>query len=346
MATIKDIASRAKVSSATVSRVLNKDTSLSVGSETRKRILEEAKKLDYKTVKKRRSERLQTTDQTEQKIGVLILQSQEEEMNDPYFLPIRQGVEKEFANQGAVQPQLIWFNKEDIQQSLSKFDAILVIGGISAENLTSVSEQNIPVVFINKSPDESEFDSVVVDFERATNLALDHLLQNNIRSIGYIAGREFEHFTNRKVEVEDPRRTTFEKRLKKEGVFNPDHVWLGMYSFSDGYELMKEAINAGDLPEAYFIGSDPMAIGALRALREAGLRVPEDVAVIGFDDVEMAAFTSPPLTTVSIPTEEMGRTGVRLLMERLKGRKIPLKVIVPTHLKIRESCGVKRNMSP
>ncbi|MFB5662338.1 LacI family DNA-binding transcriptional regulator [Alteribacillus sp. HJP-4] len=339
MATIKDIAKRAKVSSATVSRVLNKDSSLSVAEETRRRILEEAEKLHYKTVKKRRSERKQQTS-GQAHIGVLILQSQAEEMNDPYFLPIRHGVEKEITIQGMGQPQLIRFSDQNFQQLISQLDGLLVIGGINTDHIQELSMENIPVVFINSSPDVDRFDSVVLDFERATNLALDHLLEHGLRNIGYLAGREFDHYSDRKVEIEDVRKTTFEKRLKNEGVFQPQHMWLGNYSFSDGYELMKKAIEAGPLPEAFFIGSDPMAIGALRALKEADIRVPEDLAIIGFDDVEMAAFSNPPLTTIRIPTEEMGKAGVRLLVERLNGRTLPLKVTVPTQLVIRESCGL------
>lgn len=84
-----------------------------------------------------------------------------------------------------------------------------------------------------------------------------------------------------------------------------------------------------------------MAVGALRALQEANLRSPEDVAIVSFDDIEMAQFASTPLTTVRVHTEEMGRTGVKLLLDRISGRKLPLQVTVPTELVVRESSIAK-----
>lgn len=84
-----------------------------------------------------------------------------------------------------------------------------------------------------------------------------------------------------------------------------------------------------------------MAIGALRAIKEAGLSVPDDVAIVGMDDIEMAAFASVPLTTVKIYSEQMGRSAVNLMAERLRGRDVPLRVVVPTRLIVRESCGAK-----
>lgn len=102
---------------------------------------------------------------------------------------------------------------------------------------------------------------------------------------------------------------------------------------------MKAAIKQGNLPQAFFIASDPLAIGALKALQEAEISVPQQVALIGFDDIEMASFVSVPLTTVKIFTEQMGRTAVNLLMERINGRSIPIKAVISTKLIVRESCG-------
>jgi LacI family transcriptional regulator len=96
------------------------------------------------------------------------------------------------------------------------------------------------------------------------------------------------------------------------------------------------------LPTAVVLASDPMAIGAIRALHEAGIKVPEDISVISFDDIEAAAFLNPPLSTVKVQTEEMGKTAVKLLYDRLKNeREIPLRVTLPTKLVLRDSTGPK-----
>lgn len=107
----------------------------------------------------------------------------------------------------------------------------------------------------------------------------------------------------------------------------------------EGYRLMKKAIDQGHLPEAFFIASDSMAIGALKALQEAGLQVPRDTAIVSFNGIEEAEFASTPLTTVKVYTEEMGRTGVKLLLDRLNGRTLPQHVTLPTTLIVRQSCG-------
>jgi LacI family transcriptional regulator len=166
-----------------------------------------------------------------------------------------------------------------------------------------------------------------------------HLLERGYKKIGYIGGVDIEYLKNETVVIEDKRLTTYESLMKEKGIYNQKYTFIGEYSMSQGYELMKNAIQQKDLPEAFFISSDPMAIGALKALQEANLSVPNDVAIVSFDDIELASFASTPLTTVKVFTKEMGQTGVKLLLDRINGRKIPLKVTVPTKLIIRESSG-------
>ena len=119
----------------------------------------------------------------------------------------------------------------------------------------------------------------------------------------------------------------------------PEHVLVGEYSMHEGFRLMKEAIKGGSLPDAFFIASDSMAIGALKALQEAGLQVPRDTAIVSFNGIDEAEYASTPLSTVKVYTEEMGRTGVKLLLDRLNGRTVPLAVTLPTSLIVRQSCG-------
>lgn len=129
------------------------------------------------------------------------------------------------------------------------------------------------------------------------------------------------------------------QRIKNGEFEGSEDIYIGEYTMSHGYELMKKAIKKKNVPKAFFVASDPMAIGALRALQEAGLSVPSDVALVAFDDIEAARFSSPPLSTVKVYTKEMGQTGVKLLMDRINGRNLPIKVTIPTSLVIRQSCG-------
>ncbi|MDR0140075.1 LacI family DNA-binding transcriptional regulator [Metabacillus idriensis] len=342
MTTIKDIALLSNVSASTVSRVLNNDKSISVQEETRLRIFEAAKELGYRTIHERRITK--RTKKTNLSIGIVVCQSLEEELDDPYFLSIRQGIEEELKNQGINKSAMFRLYDMETNQMVRDLDGILVIGIINDQALKMISDHSDNVVYVNHSPDEDLYDSVIIDFEKGTERALKHLLNAGHREIGFIGGVEREHLNHAKVVIENQRLATFERIMEKEGLLNQDSIFIGEYKMSSGYELMKKALNQPVYPKAFFISSDPMAIGALRAIQEADLSVPEDVAVIGFDDIEMAKFCSTPLTTVKVHTKEMGKTGVKLLIDRINGRKMPLKVTVSTELVIRQSCGVSKDV--
>lgn len=340
MATIKEIATKSQVSPATVSRVLNNDHSLSVAEETRQRILEVAKSLDYKTMRVRKR---QTQKQDKAyKFGIFLCQSLEEELSDPYFLSIRQGVENQCRELGIETTEIYRIFNFQISQLNEELDGLVVIGKIDKELIEQLKQKIKQFVFIDYSPDEDQFDSVVINFNKATNSALDHLIELGYEKIGYIGGVQALHNqTKEKRLFEDARYRVFCEKMGKVGKSADEHIFIGEFTMSDGYRLMKKSIDKGNLPDAYFIASDPMAVGALRAIQEQGLNVPEDVAIISFDDVEMAKFASCPLSTIKVPTELMGKTSVKLLVDRLDGREIPLKVTVPTELIERESCGAR-----
>lgn len=338
MATIKDIASKSNVSIATVSRVLNHDTSLSVTEETRQRIIEAANQLNYQTIRGRKKQ-LQNSSPTH-KFGILMCQSLEEELSDPYFLSIRHGIESQCKHFNIEVNEVYRMSDFHLHQLNVQLDGLIIVGKIDEGIIETIHEQIKHLVFVDHSPDENRFDSIVIDFEKSTWIALDHLFSLGYTDIGYIGGMQGKHIkANEKREIDDERYVFFTKKMKELDKYNDDHIFVGEFTMSDGYHLMKKAIQKGNLPEAYFIASDPMAVGALRALQEAAIKVPEDVAIVSFDNVEMAQFASCPLSTVHVPTDTMGKTSVKLLLDRLQGRDIPLKVNVPTTFIQRESCG-------
>ncbi|WP_059104109.1 LacI family DNA-binding transcriptional regulator [Shouchella shacheensis] len=339
MATIQDIALRSNVSRSTVSRVLNSDKTLSVSVETRDRVLKVARELNYTTVQQRKRQRNAKVN-LHARVGVYIALSKEEELGDPYFLSIRKAIERACDEQGLLVTTLFSFANLHERKTNEQLDGFLVIGRIPEELIERVKDTKTPIVCIDYSPNVRKYDSVVLDFEAATNEIIDHLLWGGYKRIGYIGGRQFEH-REKKLKDDDPRQLAFQQRMEREGLFCENDIHVDQFTMSHGYELMGAAIEQGDLAEAYFVASDPMAVGALKAISDAGLRVPEDVALVGFDDIEIATFASTPLTTVRVPTKEMGEIGVKLLIERMEGRELPLKIIVPTELVVRESCGVK-----
>ncbi|MCI2256935.1 LacI family DNA-binding transcriptional regulator [Domibacillus sp. PGB-M46] len=351
MVTIKDIAKRINVSPSTVSRVLNHDETLSASPETKQKIFDTAKELNYRTVKSRRLQsQVQKQEGTKNEtfnLGMVLVQTQEEEASDPYWLSIREGIEKECAVRGISSLKLIRLqDMVKAREELAELDGLLIVGRIDYLILQTIREYNRNIVLINQHTYEDQYDSIIFDYEKAASQAMDHLAAQGYERIGYIGGTERisveQEQSLKKIYTPDARKTIYESKMKERGLYDPSLLFVKEYSIQSGYDLMKEAIEQGNVPDAFFIASDSMAIGAMRALHEAGIQVPDDVAIVSFNDIKMAQFTSPPLTTVKIPTEEMGRLGVRTMLDRLDGREMPIKIMVPTGLVVRESCGALR----
>ncbi|WP_028562769.1 LacI family DNA-binding transcriptional regulator [Paenibacillus pinihumi] len=329
MATIRDIAKLAGVSSVTVSRVLNRDSTLSVSDETRQRIISIAEELDYKTPRNRKAKG--EKDLSNLKIGTVMFLTEHQEEMDNYFLSIRHGIEKECMALGISSTNIIRKSlHSNPEMTFGDVDGLIFIDR-SFDFTVEHAKQVKNVVFIDSSPDVESFDSVVIDFERVTKLALDHLFSLGHTKIGYIGG--FRTYGK------DLREYYYERLMKEKELYNAEHVYIGEWGTPEGNRLMNEAIAKGNLPTAFFVASDPLAIGAIHALKEAGIRVPEDVAIVGFNDIEISQFMSPPLTTIRIQAEMMGRMAVKLLVDQMNGRDIPVQVTVPAKLMVRSSCG-------
>ncbi|QPA32931.1 LacI family DNA-binding transcriptional regulator [Thermaerobacillus caldiproteolyticus] len=335
MATLKEIAEKAGVSVATVSRVLNYDTTLSVSDETRKRIFEVAQELNYKTLR----ERNQQTAKDRLRFGLVHWYSELQELGDPYYMAIRLGVEKECFHRQIELVKLFKQNDSYHSEWLTALDGIIAIGKFGPKDIEVFTSSTKHIVFVDFSPDEEQFDSVVVDFRQSVLEVLDYLIELGHEKIGYIGGREY---VDGESLIKDEREATFYEYLYLKGMYDPQHVFTGHFTAEDGYRLMKQAISHGALPTAFFIASDSMAIGALRALHEAKIRIPDDVSIVGFNDIPTSKFMQPSLTTVKVYTEFMGETAVELLVERLTTKRhISKKVVVPTKLIIRESSHVR-----
>ena len=332
MATLKDIANKAGVSLATVSRVLNEDSSLSVANETRERILLIAKELDYQTIKRKAQQNKKKTT----KVGLVYWYSEEQELADPYYLSIRLGVEKASFERGV---ELVKYYKNGQTFRLSKhdeLDGLIAVGKYSAQDIANFKQLADKIVLVDFSPSE-DVDSVEVDFRKAMIEVLHHLIELGHDKIGYIGGHEY---VQNDKPIKDERETTFHEYLTLHHQFNKDFIWTGKFTAEDGYSLMKEALKLKNGPTAFILGSDSMAIGAMRALHEQGVSVPEQVSIVGFNDIEMSKYLQPSLTTVQVHTEFMGESALELLFDQISSkREIAKKVIIPTKLLIRESSG-------
>ncbi|WP_100405740.1 LacI family DNA-binding transcriptional regulator [Bacillus solitudinis] len=328
MATIKDIASKVGVSISTVSRVLNYDSTLSVGDETKKKIFQVAEELSYR--------KKYTNNPDLSRVAIVSSYNENEEIDDLYYMSIRLGVEQRCQFHNLQQVKFFHNQYNEIKQE--NLHGIIAIGRFTDEEVTQLRELTEHIVFVDFSPNHELFDSVIIDVEEATRKVLRYLIEQGYKQIGYIGGQKT--FRDQNIEYGELREKTVREYLSQNGLLNEDWIYISSrFSVEDGYNLMKQKIiEQGDnLPEVFFAGNDSVAIGSLRALHEANIAVPDRVSIIGLNDVSVSKYVYPSLSTVKIHTELMGETAADLLMERISERKIPKKVIIPTELVIRKS---------
>ncbi|GGF30022.1 putative HTH-type transcriptional regulator MsmR [Halobacillus andaensis] len=344
MASLKDVAKAANVSIATVSRVLSEDETLSVADTTRKRVYESAKKLNYLSLSNKKKASLLNKKKS---IGLIIFCSKDYEYEDEYFISIRRGIEAECLRfnlniSSVVRQEKNW--TEDT--SLNDLHGVIVVGNISPETVQQIYAKYNRVVFVDESPGTEKFDSVTSDFYSATIRLMEHLISLGHKNIGFIGGQEIIHSSYQEPELdsidnlEKLRFVPYKKIMERRGYYNDQHVYIGDWSTDAGYHLMNQAISKGQLPTAFITASDPLAIGALRALHDSGFHVPNDVSIVSYNDVELASYLNPPLTTAKVFSEEMGKSAVKLLNERMEGRDIPTKIVHPCKVQFRESSSV------
>ncbi|WP_099222672.1 LacI family DNA-binding transcriptional regulator [Listeria costaricensis] len=329
MATIKDIAEKAGVSIATVSRVLNYDETLSVGDETKKRVFEVAESLHYTKHKKK-------VQKKNAKLAIVQWYTEKEELMDLYYLAIRLGAEKKASELGY---QIVRVFQDGNDELLHSVEGIIAIGKFSEQQMHRLLSFNKPICLTDQDMGSQKVDSVVVDIRQAVQEVLGYFLQKGHRKIGFLGGRE--DFSDHSATICDERSAVFKEYLSARGLFDEKYCFSGQFAVDSGYKLMQQAITqlADELPTAFFAANDSIAIGALRALQEAQIAVPERVAVIGFNDVSVAKYVYPPLSTVKVYTELMGETAVESLTDRIQtDREVMKKVIIGTELILRKSC--------
>jgi len=327
MVTIKDIANSAKVSIATVSRVLNFDDTLNVTDTTKQRIFQVAEELNY--VKKNDKNIKKST----YKLAIANWYTEKEEVLDPYYLSIRMAIEKKCESENIEVVKLSPFFTIGIKE----VDGIIAIGKFGYKELEKLKTVSDNIVFVDSSPESDIYDSVVCDLKYATINILNYLEKLGHKNIGFISG--IEYINEGKDIFVDRRERTYKEEMRIRGIDYKANLYIGKFTPQSGYELMKKALEDKNNITAYIVANDSMAIGAYRAISEAGLKIPEDISIISYNDNITSQFIVPPLTTVKIHMEFMGETAVDLIIEKLKDeREIAKKIVIPTKLIKRESC--------
>lgn len=328
MATLKDIANKAGVSTSTVSRVLNYDASLSVGEETKKKIFEVAEELEYKNKKR-------STKKAKGKLAIVNWYTEAEELQDIYYMSIRLGAEKRAKALGYSYHRV--YKQSDFVED-ADLTGILAIGKFSQKQVKQLKDHQVPLCFVDYLPRE-ECDSVIVDFKKAMRTNIDYLIAKGHKRIGFIGGEEsFSDGTDNWI---DPREKIVREYLKRKKLYHENYFFTGAFRVEDGKQNMLQALDGitrEQWPTAFIAANDAIAIGCLKALYERNVKVPEDISIIGFNDISTAKYITPALTTVKVYTEDMGISGINLLHERIEeGRDVVKTVIMSTKLIERES---------
>ncbi|MHC9532179.1 LacI family DNA-binding transcriptional regulator [Dellaglioa sp. L3N] len=328
MATLKDIAQLAKVSNATVSRVLNYDQTLSVGNETRKRIFEAAERLNYSKNKKK-------SHTAQGKIAIIEWYTEKEELDDLYYLSIRIGIERKLLELGY---EITRFFQNDQFDSLTDALGAIIIGKYSPAQINELKQMNSNLVFVDMNTLDAGISCVMTDFKTPVKAVIDHFNAQGLTKIGMITGEES---TFDAVNLgPDSRFTHFKAYLESAHNYHPEWIYTGDFTPESGYQLALKLLaeQSDNLPNALFIANDAMAVGALRALNESTIKVPEQLSLISFNDTSIAEYTFPTLSSVKVYTEQMGKSAAELLINQLAMTDIiPQVITIGTTLTLRNS---------
>lgn len=335
---LEDIAKKAGVSRSTVSRVINNEGYVS--EATRSKVMAVVEEVGFAPNPAARA----LVTQRNEVIGIVVPDPLQELLgtdNPYYYSTLLQGITdaahvRDYAT-------LLWVghSTEDEQRYYQRIlknrlmDGLLIVASLSSEDLlvSSLLRSRMPFVTIGRPLQALEAISYVsVDNVHAAQQAVQHLISLGRRRIGTITG------TPANVDSHD-RLLGYGQALRTAGIkVRPEWVIEGRFNRDAGYQAMKQLLHQ-DI-DGLFAASDVVAIGAMQAIQEAGLRVPEDIAVIGFDDIPLAAQVQPALTTIRQPIAQKSAQAVSILLDLIEGRvEGPIQVLLPTQLVIRESSG-------
>jgi LacI family transcriptional regulator len=333
---ITDVAKLAGVSRTTVSYVLNNVPSVQFADATRQRVLDAARQLNYHPNASARSLARKQT----RTLGLVVGLIPNRLASDSFLLSIIKGVSSTITSAGY---RLLVEPVEDIAtpdayMSLVREARIdgMILGGAYTNDpqLSELHDSDFPIVLWGKLPG-TDFAYADIDNAGAARQAVEHLTGAGHRRIACITNAPL-----RAPESAD-RLNGYRQALAGQGIpYDESLVRYGDYQERSGFEAMSSLLSLVEHPTAVFVASDVVALGALRAIATSGLRVPNDVAVVGFDDLPIAEYGIPPLTTVRVPAHDIGATAARMALNIIQTGARPASVLLETKLIVRESCGV------
>lgn len=335
-ATLKDVAEKAGVSTATASRMIN--NSGYVSHEVRLRIDKAMKSLNYKP--NRVARRLRAKGGDRKLLGLLI-----PDIQNPFYVEVIRGVEDAvYANDYAV---FICnyaqnYEKEKFYLNILKSESIdgLIVAPFSEDDkiVEALVRQGLPIVCVDRGLVNVEADLVVIDNVKAAEMAVDHLIGLGHTRIGF-AGGLYTIPTSR------TRRDGYLNSLEKAGIpIDEELIHFGDSKHDSGKKIAEQLIRMKHPPTAIFTSNNVITLGALELIHSHGIKIPEEMAIVGFDDMYWSISLNPPLTAVLQPGYEIGKQAVEMLFSRLsEPDRETRKIVLNTRLMIRKSCGSMPN---
>ncbi|MFV0499953.1 MAG: substrate-binding domain-containing protein, partial [Bacilli bacterium] len=297
--------------------------SLNVSNDTRNKVVVAATKLGYKSKKIKKGI----------KIAIINWYNHEQEIIDPYYYYIRASAQKQCKKYG-VSLKLL-FSHDEIT-NLIDVDAIVAIGKFSKQDIHKMQLYTKNIIFVDYLPPDLEYDCVINDFKQIMQNLITMFYNDGYRNMGYIGG--VEHF-NTGDRISDKRYQYFIDSAKEKDVYNKDYIYQGIFTSKSGYDITKNLLSKEiQLPLVIFCANDIIAVGVHKAILESNYRIPEDIALFGFNDIEISKYLHPSLSTIHVYMDDMGKEAIEAAIQRVKNPKaIHKQIIIPTKTIIRDS---------
>ncbi len=337
--TLKDIAARAGVSISTVSRVINNAYTKAASPEVQEKIWSIVRETGYTPNTAAQSLKLGKSNRPlikENRGIACIVARSENAIDEPFFLDLSRSLEKEAFKHGYVLRYA--FSAFDLNSSntfniisSTKVDGVVVLGRFHPNLSGFLKKHYKNIVYAGLNSIDYNYDQVICDGYRASIAAVKYLASLKHSNIGYIGET-----------ISEVRYKGYCDALKELNLpISHQNIINTQLSTDGGYSGAKKILNNKTNATAIFCANDITAIGAMKAIKEAGMRIPEDISIISIDDIDMAQYVSPMLTTVRIPINELGRIAAKTLIDRIEhGHSLPIKIDIPFTITKRESCTI------
>lgn len=329
---IWDVAKRAGVSISTVSKALN--DKVHVNQKTREKVQLAAKQLKYHPSAFGRGLVLQKTGN----VGFVIDRTPLRIFSNPFYSRVLEGIEEELLQQDynlLISAHSMLDNKDVLPKFVREksVDGLILTGKIADKLIYDIYLRGIPLVLVDNHIEQPDIDCVVTDNINGAKQAMAYLVELGHKKIGMLTG------IGKHVSVIERRQGYTEMMQAANLPIHKQWIAEGDVTVTGGMETMEKFLaQTTELPTAIFAFNDAMAVGALRILHQHNIRVPGDISIVGFDDTDEALHVTPPLTTIHVEKEEMGRIATQLLISRIKRKKdVRQRVVLTTRLVVRES---------